>query len=115
MSVPFTARDNVSPRWVVADGPDPISATSPGFERMMTLNQWYEAYEGAFGELWGAARSRTVTIMSMAEELGRLLERHPAELWPVLRLALADALGRQPRRSRAHFQRVLLEGAGFGP
>jgi hypothetical protein len=94
---------------------DPISAPSPGFERMMTLNQWYEAYEGAFGKLWSAARSRNVTILSMAQELARLLEQHPAELGPVLRLALADALGRQPRRSIDHFQRVLLEGAGFKP
>jgi len=78
----------------------------------MTLNQGYEAYEGAFGKLWGAARARNVTIMSMAQELGRLLEHYPAEMGPALRLALADALGHQPRRSRDHFQRVLLEAAG---
>lgn len=80
--------------------------------RTMAPNQWYEAYEGAFGKLWGAARSRDVTILSMAQELQRLLEQQPAELAAAIRLALADALGHKPRRSRAHLQRVLLETGG---
>jgi hypothetical protein len=75
----------------------------------MAPNLLYEAYERAFGKLWGLARSGNVTILSMAQELQRLLEQHPAELGPALRLALVDALGRQPRRSRAHLERVLLE------
>jgi len=79
----------------------------------MALNQLYEAYERSFGKLWCAARAGNVTILSMSQELGRLLEQHPAELGPAVRLALADALGRKPRRSRAHLQRVLLGTAGI--
>ncbi len=74
----------------------------------MASNKWYEAYESAFGRLWGAARARNVTILSMAQELQRLLEQHPAELGLAVRLALTDALGHRPRRSPAHLQRSLL-------
>lgn len=79
----------------------------------MAPSQYYEAYESAFGELWGAARARNVTIISIAQELERLLRQQPAELGAAVRLALADALGHRPRRSRAHLQRVLLETAGI--
>lgn len=79
----------------------------------MAQSQLYEAYERSFGTLWCAARARNVTIASMAQELGRLLQQHPAELGPAVRLALADALGRQPRRSREHVQRFLHETAGI--
>ncbi len=78
----------------------------------MASNQWYQAYEQAFGKLWGAARSRDVTILSVAQELQRILEEQPAELAAAVRLALADALGHRPRRSPEHLERSLLGAVG---
>ncbi len=78
----------------------------------MGLNEWYQAYESAFGKLWGAARSRDVTILSVAQELQRVLEGQPAEVAAAIRIALTDALGHRPRRSPEHLERSLLGAIG---
>ncbi len=73
----------------------------------MRPDDTYEAYRHALRALKRAATDRDASIASVAVAFERLLARYPPAARPVLSLALGDALGGLPARSRVHLLRTL--------
>ncbi len=71
------------------------------------LDEIYEAYEQAFNALCTVAKDPGVSVSSVATEVERLLASYPADMRTAVSLALTDALGCLPPKSRLHLSRAL--------
>ncbi len=67
----------------------------------------YEVYEHAFRALRRVTHDRSVSLSSVALELERLLASYPEDVRQGVSLALGDALGCLPLKSRTHLSREL--------
>jgi hypothetical protein len=70
-------------------------------------DELYQAYERAFRTLRTAVHDPSASVSSVAVEVERLLENGSAEMRQAVLLALGDALGCLPLKSRAHLSRTL--------
>lgn len=69
----------------------------------------YDVYQSAFNQLQSAARNPSVSILSVAQKVQELIGNCSGERRRAMSLALSDALGCLPRKSREHLARILYE------